>query len=69
MVSHNDLFSVHYYSIYIYVTYFIEDLDIESYADDTTIYRSSHPEVFLGKGVWKCAANLQQNTHAEVRFQ
>ena len=51
MVSYNDLFSVHYYSIYIYVTYFIEDLDIESYADDTTIYRSSHPEVFLGKGV------------------
>ena len=51
MVSYNDLFSVHYYSIYIYVTYFIEDLDIESYADDTTIYRSSQPEVFLGKGV------------------
>ena len=27
------------------------------------------PEVFLGKDVWKYAANLQENTHAEVWFQ
>ena len=33
------------------------------------INRSSHQEVFLGKGVQKYAANLQENTHAEVRFQ
>ena len=28
--------------------------------------RSNHPEVFLGKGVQKYAANLQENTHAKV---
>ena len=28
--------------------------------------RSSHPEMFLGKGVLKNAANLQENTFAEV---
>ena len=40
MVSHRDPYSVLYYSIYIYVTYsiFLEDLDIASYANDTTIY-------------------------------
>ena len=40
MVSHRDPYSVLYYSIYIYVTYsiFLEDLDIASYADDTTTY-------------------------------
>ena len=39
MVFHKDLFSVHYYSIYIYVTfYLLEDLDIASYADYTTLY-------------------------------
>ena len=32
--------------------------------------RSSHPEVFLRKGVLKkYAANLQRNTHGEVQFQ
>ena len=36
MVSHKDPYSVLYYSIYIF--YFLEDLDIASYADDTTIY-------------------------------
>ena len=39
----------------------------------TALFRSSHPDVFLGKGVlkvfWKYAANLQENTHAEVWFQ
>ena len=30
---------------------------------------SHHPEVFLRKDVWKYAANLQENTHAEVRSQ
>ena len=30
------------------------------------ILRSSHPEVFLEKGVLKYAANLQENTHAEM---
>ena len=34
-----------------------------------SLYRSSHPEVFLSKVFWKYAANLQENTHAEVRFQ
>ena len=29
-------------------------------------YRSSHAEVFLGKSFLKYAANLQENTHAEV---
>ena len=40
MVPHKDPYSVLYYSIYIYVTYsiFFEDLDIASYANDTTIY-------------------------------
>ena len=32
-------------------------------------FRCSHPEVFLEKGVLKYAANLQESTHAEVRFQ
>ena len=32
-------------------------------------FRSSHPEVFLGKGLWKYAANLQENTHAKMWFQ
>ena len=27
------------------------------------------PKVFLGKGVLKNAANLQENTHAEMLFQ
>ena len=31
--------------------------------------RSSRPEAFLSKVFWKYAANLQQNTHAEVWFQ
>ena len=42
MVFHEDLLSVHYYSIYIFVNihlfYFLEDLDIASYADDTKIH-------------------------------
>ena len=33
------------------------------------VFRSSRPEVFLRKGVRKYAANVQDNTHAEVRFQ
>ena len=33
------------------------------------IFRSNHPEVFLGKVFWKYAANLQENTHAEMCFQ
>ena len=33
------------------------------------LFRSSFPEVLLGKGVLKYAANLQENTHAEKRFQ
>ena len=32
-------------------------------------YRSSRPEVFLKNVFWKYAANLQENTHAEVWFQ
>ena len=31
--------------------------------------RGSRPEVFLKKVLWKYAANLQENSHAEVRFQ
>ena len=31
--------------------------------------RNSHPEVFLEKSVLKYAANLQENTHAKVRFR
>ena len=34
-----------------------------------TKYRSNDPEVFLGKGILKYAANLRVKTHAEVRFQ
>ena len=34
-----------------------------------TMFRSNHPEVFLEKGVWKYAANLHENTRAEVWFQ
>ena len=33
-------------------------------AKELNNFRSSRTEVFLGKG-----ANLQENTHAEVRFQ
>ena len=37
----------------------------------SSVSRSSRPEVFLGKRVLaiKYAANLQENTHAKVRFQ
>ena len=31
--------------------------------------RSGHPEVFLKKVFLKYAANLQENTHAELLFQ
>ena len=31
-------------------------------------HRSSPSEAFLGKVFWKYAANLQENTHAEVQF-
>ena len=31
--------------------------------------RSSRPDVLLRKGFRKYAANLQENTHAEVQFQ
>ena len=34
-----------------------------------TIFRSSQPEEFPKKVFWKYAANLQENTHAEVQFQ
>ena len=34
-----------------------------------TEFRSSHLEEFLGKGVMKYAANLQESAHAEVQFQ
>ena len=30
--------------------------------------KSSHPEVLLEKFFWQNAANLQENTHAEVWF-
>ena len=30
---------------------------------------ASHPDVFLGKMFSKYTANLQENSHAEVRFQ
>ena len=33
------------------------------------IPRSSSPEVFLGKGVLKYAADLQENSHGEVALQ
>ena len=33
------------------------------------IFRKSHSEVLLKKVFWKYAANLQENTHAEVRLQ
>ena len=36
---------------------------------DTEKDKGSRPEVFLGKGVWKCAAKLQENNHAQVQFQ
>ena len=50
-------------------TFFIEHFRMT--ASDTVhecsaLFRSSHPEVFLRKGFLKYAANLQENTHAEV---
>ena len=33
------------------------------------VFRSSHPGVFLGKGVLKICSNFKESTHAEVRFQ
>ena len=32
-------------------------------------FRSNPPEVFIGKVFWKYAANVQENTHAKMRFQ
>ena len=34
-----------------------------------SLFRSSRLEVFLEKVVLEYAANLQENTHAEVRFE
>ena len=45
-------------------------IDVEIWVIETYYhFRSSHPEVFLEKGVLKICSNLQENTHAEVRFQ
>ena len=33
-----------------------------------SVFRNSHPNVFLGKGVLKYEANLQENIHVEVQF-
>ena len=32
-------------------------------------YRSSRPDIFLGKGVLKICSKFTENTHAEVEFQ
>ena len=45
-------------------------IDVEIWVIETCYhFRSSHPEAFLEKGVLKIYSNLQENTHAEVRFQ
>ena len=33
------------------------------------LFRSSHPEVFLGKDILKICRKFADNTHAEVRFK
>ena len=48
----------------------LHSLVYERSSERGTRSRSSRPVVFLGKGVSeKYAANLQEKTHAEVRFQ
>ena len=37
--------------------------------DGLPIIKSSRPEVFLKKAFWKYAADLKENTRAEVWFQ
>ena len=58
------------------MSYFIRKIMKTITFDNSTVkkssftnFRSSGPEVFLGKGVLKYAANLQEITHTEVRFQ
>ena len=46
----------------------MKELNIDPGKNKNDGYRSSRPEEFLGKGVLKYAANLQKNTHADVRF-
>ena len=48
MVSHMDPYSVLYYPLYILLDlfYFLEDLGIASYADDTTIYTVSEKKSY-----------------------
>ena len=42
---------------------------LEKFSKKTSAKDRSHPDVFLGKSVLKNAANLQENSHGEVRFQ
>ena len=56
-----NLESTFWYSLQKTLTFIAKVLTIE--------IGSSRSEVFLGKGVLKNAANLQENTHVEVRFQ
>ena len=42
---------------------FLEIYEIFNIANSTN--RSSYPEVFLGKGVWKCEENLLQNIFSQ----
>ena len=46
----------------------MKELNIDPGKDKNDGYRSSRPVVFLEKGVLKYAANLQKNTHTNVRF-
>ena len=44
------------------------DIDLK-WVERRVSSRISRPEMFLRKGIWKYAANLQENNHAEVWFQ
>ena len=42
----------------------MEITDLKLFGTESALQRCSYKEVF-----WKYAVNLQENTHAEVRFQ
>ena len=46
------------------IAYIMEISDLKLFGTEAALQRCSYKEVF-----WKYAVNLQENTHAEVRFQ
>ena len=55
--------------IFFAVLHVLQNSEYTSYLSRKALYKSSRQEVFLGKGFLKICSKLQENIHAEVRFQ